>query len=1226
MTRTNTVDSIIRIKAMKPEGGLKSLPLKPRFKKSSYRKLASSFLIFAMLFQIIGGVFYAPNKNEVKADIASDWLTGWSYRTPVVIDNNNAETLTDYQTKITLQGTDSTASNYIDFDKVLSNGADLRITDSDKVTQIPYWIENWDDTAKTATVWTKVPNISASSTPPYYKFSTSQTNHDNYGLSYPVTYEFNIPANSSNLKAYKKYIQNGEWTEIGEKTSSDFFNGIEAVRVDYPNNKAYLSVAFDANSNDIYLEILDANNTQVGIYQKMDKYYDNRQAAVVATADDWGGTDNTAFKNTCDAFTSRHIWFTPGIMAKRASQSTWNDIQSKIDAGYVEPASHSSNHVATPYADYDIEIGGSKDDIINNLNLPTLNTKGNKEYLYAWLAPFGDSDDTARNKLGQYEYLVDRSTSVNQDTFVSWDPINGLYNRAGASIEADDRSLCSWAPVFPGTSMLNSKFDTVVATGGIYNLYFHPACVTTNELASHLDYIKDRTNVWYAGFGHLYLYNFTHERAVQRMAIPEQTGQNVYLYYGKTGVLSLSDYDNTFTKDYEESGLAGLWHMDEEIPGSELLTNGSLENWTNATTLANWTSDGASTGVREITQETTNKQDGASALKLLATGSDGTNFGVYQDIVTAAGQTYQVNFYSYLSCTAGTLKVEAWDNTNNVSLGSQSISTNKTAFSFTSFRFTSTNTASVRIKIYLNGETTSGTAYADALSVRQSSDTLLDSSGNNNIGTIYGASRTFTDGGQWGNRSDAIFSQGSALQFDGKDDYVDMGNRANLENQQFTISVLAGTDTPSASYNGAIAKGISNGYATEWEYQFTFSNGKANLHISDGTSINTKSASIGDNLWHLWTAVVSPTQLILYKDGISQGDPITRTVTINYANHRSLIIGGRTTGTLSFNGVMDEIRIYNRALSVEEIMSQYQRRKYSSLEVSSALFSPHTLSGLYKGTTNIISSANDYITYSSDPAIGNLVNSNMSFTPPTGSIDVILTDATASANYANSSFPGMIASNLDRETNFNHNGTTSLKINPSSGTVDINIDTWHTSTDYYKKWTESSTTHDLTTTHTIGDLQPNVRYTLKVDGQASDTYVANDQGQISFAYNGGYSTKTFELEETPSSSFIAPSKPSLTNVNITTDNGNLTFDNLPSTITQIAISTTPDFTDASWEDIAKKDELLTKYAGADKLYIKFRTQEGGVSDTIIKEGNTIDAGQDDTEDNNPDTDTSTQSL
>ena len=134
--------------------------------------------------------------------------------------------------------------------------------------------------------------------------------------------------------------------------------------------------------------------------------------------------------------------------------------------------------------------------------------------------------------------------------------------------------------------------------------------------------------------------------------------------------------------------------------------------------------------------------------------------------------------------------------------------------------------------------------------------------------------------------------------------------------------------------------------------------------------------------------------------------------------------------------------------------------------------------------------------------------------------------------------------------------------------------------------------------------------------------------------NAGNSIRSYDASDLNincGGSLIPPSKPSLANVNITTDNGHLTFDNLPTTITQIAISTSRDFTNSSWEDIAKKDELLKQYTNTDILYIKFRTQEGGVSDTIIKKGNNITKNeqgsvQNDINDGNIDTNNSNQSL
>ena len=57
--------------------------------------------------------------------------------------------------------------------------------------------------------------------------------HIDYGLSYPITYELTIPPGSYDLRSYRKFQYDQEWSQILEQTSDDFFNGIEAVRFDY---------------------------------------------------------------------------------------------------------------------------------------------------------------------------------------------------------------------------------------------------------------------------------------------------------------------------------------------------------------------------------------------------------------------------------------------------------------------------------------------------------------------------------------------------------------------------------------------------------------------------------------------------------------------------------------------------------------------------------------------------------------------------------------------------------------------------------------------------------------------------------------------------------------------------------------------------------------------------------------------------------------------------------
>jgi len=92
------------------------------------------------------------------------WLNpAWDYRKKITFDNTSASlgvtatTLTDFPVLLKL-----TTSNF-DFSKAKSAGEDIRITDSDGTTQLPYEIEKWDSVGQVAYIWTKVPVIDADS-------------------------------------------------------------------------------------------------------------------------------------------------------------------------------------------------------------------------------------------------------------------------------------------------------------------------------------------------------------------------------------------------------------------------------------------------------------------------------------------------------------------------------------------------------------------------------------------------------------------------------------------------------------------------------------------------------------------------------------------------------------------------------------------------------------------------------------------------------------------------------------------------------------------------------------------------------------------------------------------------------------------------------------------------------------------------------------------------------
>ena len=93
----------------------------------------------------------------------------------------------------------------------------------------------------------------------------SQT-HIDYGLSYPITYEINIPLERASLRSYLKFQENQDWYLMEEKTENDFFNGIDVVRFDYEEGIAYVSVGFSDDSDSIFIKIADDNDNSVETY------------------------------------------------------------------------------------------------------------------------------------------------------------------------------------------------------------------------------------------------------------------------------------------------------------------------------------------------------------------------------------------------------------------------------------------------------------------------------------------------------------------------------------------------------------------------------------------------------------------------------------------------------------------------------------------------------------------------------------------------------------------------------------------------------------------------------------------------------------------------------------------------------------------------------------------------------------------------------------------------
>ena len=336
----------------------------------------------------------------------------------------------------------------------------------------------------------------------------SQT-HIDYGLSYPITYELTIPPGSYDLRSYRKFQYDQEWSQILEKTSDDFFNGIEAVRFDYQNNIAFVSIGFSDISDSIFIKITDnESNIIESTYSQMSQYYDNRDAVVTSTADDWGAWSNPYFVQTCEIFRSFNLWISPAIITDFLDSNAWSSIQNQLDLGFVEPVAHSRTHPHTPYENIESEVLGCKQDLIQNLNMPIYNRYGSNEYIYAWIAPYGEYSVEIDTAVSDAKYLISRLFYENQHGFSNWDQSLMKFEPVGASIELGGYYYWTGST---DTIELNHTFDDILTYGGIYHLMSHPAIIDwENDVYPwvHLEHISNRKNIWYVGFGHLYAYRF----------------------------------------------------------------------------------------------------------------------------------------------------------------------------------------------------------------------------------------------------------------------------------------------------------------------------------------------------------------------------------------------------------------------------------------------------------------------------------------------------------------------------------------------------------------------------------------------------------------------------------------------------------------------------------------------------------------------------------------------
>jgi hypothetical protein len=209
---------------------------------------------------------------------------------------------------------------------------------------------------------------------------------------------------------------------------------------------------------------------------------------------------------------------------------------------------------------------------------------------------------------------------------------------------------------------------------------------------------------------------------------------------------------------------------------------------------------------------------------------------------------------------------------------------------------------------------------ANTKSYPGSGTTWYDKSGNGNNGTLANGP-TFNTG------------SGGSMVFDGVNDYIDTGYDLSWNNtNSVSVSIML---TPTILQNrGFIGKGPTN-----WEWQLNQKG--ANLELvywnsggshSNGpvtTIVNVFDVNIPVSIVLVWSH--TDNKHYFYKNGVNVGENTWIDASINQNRTTSVNIGGAiyawSLGGAYWVGMVHNLSLYNRALSAQEILQNYNATK-----------------------------------------------------------------------------------------------------------------------------------------------------------------------------------------------------------------------------------------------------------------------------------------------------------
>jgi hypothetical protein len=233
-----------------------------------------------------------------------------------------------------------------------------------------------------------------------------------------------------------------------------------------------------------------------------------------------------------------------------------------------------------------------------------------------------------------------------------------------------------------------------------------------------------------------------------------------------------------------------------------------------------------------------------------------------------------------------------------------------------------------------------------------------DESGNGNNGVVNGATLS----------TDRFGNVNSSFSFNGQNQRIDVPTNNQLYNTSFSVSCFFRLDQVDIQTNAAIF--ISSGQGSPNNGLYIGVNGNANNYFgffdfySNQLYSSNPLSVVGDNTWHHFVATYNKTngQRIIYLDNLIIGSDTSASAFFGTGQSSF----GITTWNLvdDVTGKLDDIGIWNRALSEQEITNLYNSANTNeclTMTINTGVLS--TTPVTYTSTVNIYPNpANDQIT------------------------------------------------------------------------------------------------------------------------------------------------------------------------------------------------------------------------------------------------------------------------